>query len=238
MRKSIVAVVLLLGAGVALGAVAQRVLVTRAAAAECAGNRCPPASSASPHSAMSAIPVAEVARPGLHAFADTGNAGLLASKPMPGQLPELPQPEPSPSAWIAPYVGHENFEIASSGEDIVVKTLTLPAGQYMVLATLDTTTHVSGFCALQAKAASAAFFGELDLASIGAREIPGWDPRNEIQLNMRVALQGAVAFAGSGGEVRVVCRSFFDSAYTAGQMQVRRPVLSALLQRAIVLAPP
>ena len=161
------------------------------------------------------------------------DAALSASKPMPDPLP---QPEPSPSAWITPYVGNEVVDIASSGEDIEVKTLTLPAGRYMVLGTLDTTTYISGLCELQA--ISAGFNGVLDTASVGARETPGWDPRNEINLNMRIVLQGAVDFPGSGGEVRVVCRSFFDSAYALGQMYVQRPVLSAQLQRAIVLAPP
>ena len=235
MRKSIVSVVLLLGAGVALGAVSQRVLVTRAASAECAGIRCPPASS---DRSTSAIPVAEVATPRSHAIAETGNAGLLASKPMPGQLPELPQPEPSPSAWITPFRFNETIDITPLGQDVVVKTLALPAGQYTLLATLDAMTHISGFCLLQGKAASTSFYDDLDTAGISGREIPAWSPSNEIQVRQRVALQGVVSFGGSGGEVRVVCKSFFDSAYTSLQMEVQRPVLSAQLQRAIVLAPP
>ena len=68
--------------------------------------------------------------------------------------------------------------------------------------------------------------------------MPGWAPSNEIQVRQRVSLQAAMAFGGSGGEARVVCRSFFDSAYTGLQMEAHRPVLSAQLQRAIVLAPP
>lgn len=236
MRKSIVSVLLLLGAGVALGAVSQRVLVTRAASTlECAGGRCASAPQAPSDGFVSAVAVAGSARTSTRAGADGGSAALLASKPMPAPLP---QAEPSPSAWITPFAFNEAVDITPLGQDIVVKTLTLPAGQYMVLATLDTMTNIGGFCTLQGKAASVPFYDEFDTASIGAREIPGWDPSNEIQVRLRISLQGAVAFGGSGGEVRVVCKSFFDSAHTPLQMQVQRPVLSAQLQRAIVLAPP
>ena len=226
MRKSIVSILLLLGAGVALAAVSQRVLVTRAA------------SSAVSERSAAAIRVADTAPASTHAIADTVNAALLASKPMPGQLPELPQPEPSPSAWITPFGLNEFVNIEPLGQDVVVKALTLPPGQYTVLATLDVTTLLSGVCLLQGKADAAPFQTDLDRAAVGASEVPGFAPENEIQMSSRVALQGAVAFDGSGGTVRVTCRSFLDSAFGAPQMQARRPLLSAQLQRAIVLAPP
>lgn len=232
MRKSIVSVVLLLGAGVALGAVSQRMLLTRAEVGlECAVGRCASKSPSTPDPAIGIV--APSARTRMDADG-TVDGTLLASKPIPG----WPTPEPSPSAWITPFNVSEAVAITPLGQDVVVKTLTLPAGQYMVLGTLDTTTNISGFCVLQGKAASAPFFNELDTASVGGREMPGWSPSNEIQVRVRVSLQGAVAFDGSGGDVRVVCRSFFDSAHAPLQMEVQRPVLSAQLQRAIVLAPP
>ena len=236
MHKTIVSALLLLGAGVALGAVSQRVLVTRdASPLHCADNRCVPA----PHAPSDGLPAAiaassDSAGSSTHASVGTSNATLLASKPMPGPLP---QAEPSPSAWITPFTSNEAVDITPLGQDVVVKQLMLPTGRYTVLATMDTRTNLSGFCVLEAIATG--FYDELDVVSVGASEVPGWDPRNEIQVRQRISLQGAVAFVHpDGGEVRVVCRSFFNSAHTPVQMEVQRPVLSAQLQRAIVLAPP
>ena len=141
MRKSIVSVLLLLGAGVALGAVSQRVLVTRAASGQdCAGARC---ASKSPAPILTPATSRVVdARTSTHASADTGTgAAQLASKPMPAPLP---QGEPSPSAWITPYNFDEAIDIVPMSENVEIKRLALPAGQYTVQGTLDLTSYVGG----------------------------------------------------------------------------------------------
>lgn len=234
MHKSIVSVLLLLGAGAALGAVSQRVLVGRAASGlDCIGAACVSKSPASsPASASSAV---ADARSSTHANVDSGSTPLLETKPMPGPLP---QPAASPSAWITPYDFDEAVDIVPMSSNIVVKALTLPAGQYTVQGTLDLTSNIGGLCGLKVQPASWGFPIDVDTASVGAREVPGGDPANEIQTQQRIALQGSVVFEGSGGDVFLVCRADSGSAHTLVQMRAQRPVLSAQLQRGIVLAPP
>jgi len=229
MRKSIVSVLLLLGAGVALGAVSQRVLVTRVASEQdCAGVRC-----ASTASALTpATSIGSGTSPPVSADPGTVNA-QLASKPMPAPLP---QAEPGPSAWITPYNFDEAVDIVPMSENVVVKSLALPAGQYTVQGTLDLTSYVGGLCGLKVQ------YGlppdDIDTAHVGASQEPFGYPPNEILTRQRISLQGAVAFGGSGGVVLLVCRADSGSAYSLVQMYAERPVLSAQLQRAVVLAPP
>ena len=79
---------------------------------------------------------------------------------------------------------------------------------------------------------------DIDTAYVGANQEPFGYPNNEIRTRQRISLQGAVAFDGSGGVVLLVCRADSGSAYSLVQMYAERPVLSAQLQRAVVLAPP
>lgn len=141
-----------------------------------------------------------------------------------------------PVAWTTPFDRNEFVNIDSTGADILVKSLELPEGIYFVLATLRSTTALSGTCLLQGQPSSPLSFEDLDVKSVGYNLLPNFEPQQEISAQSVLTLQGTLEISAvSGMQVRVICRSFSDSDWTSQQMQVRVPRLTAIRMSDVIV---